>query len=465
MNYFNKLAFIVLAMLFSSHGFSANERAGLKFNDVESLALDAYVWAMPLHMSEQSRKMMTGVSEPDTSGGRLKSPMNTAVSAPRLLDPNFKDVVSPNNDTLYAVAWLNVADQPQVIEIPDTKGRYYTFQFVDSYTNNFFYASQLTQVFKQQTYLLTTSDYQGDVPEGMTVIKAPTPTVFVIGRFLVEGESDIANVRDLQKQFTVTALDQFGSQVKPVTHHALENFQAYSGELAFWEEVGDLIQREGLTEVDAKEIARFSALGLSESGFDRELLSQEARLALIAARKNGVGHIKSWLEKMGSQVNGWRLAPVMDEYFGDNFYLRAALADCCLYLNNPGEAYYPPVFTDADNEVLDGSKHPYTLTFPANSLPPVNAFWSVTMYKQHDRLLVENPINRYKLNSEHKDFVFNSDGSLTLYIQKESPGKDKESNWLPAANEPFYMLLRLYQPGEAILTGEYEIPAVIKRDR
>lgn len=167
---------------------------------------------------------------------------------------------------------------------------------------------------------------------------------------------------------------------------------------------------------------------------------------------------------MGKEVNGWQLSPVLDEYFGTDYLFRAAIGYQAMFVNTPIEAYYPGAFNDTDGNVLDGSKGNYTITFPNGKTPPVGAFWSVTMYDAKKRLMVENTIDRYKIGSAD-DLKTGSDGSVTLFIQANSPGSANESNWLPAPSEPFYMLMRMYLPDIEVLNGQYEIPGVVKSPR
>ena len=164
---------------------------------------------------------------------------------------------------------------------------------------------------------------------------------------------------------------------------------------------------------------------------------------------------------MGKDVNGWQLSPVLDEYFGNDYLFRAAIGYQAMFVNTPIEAYYPGVFKDTDGKTLDGSTGKYTLTFAKGKTPPVGAFWSTTMYDAKKRLMTENSINRYKIGSAD-NLKASADGSTTIYIQNDSPGKDKESNWLPAPKEPFYMLFRMYQPDIEVLNGQYELPGVVR---
>jgi hypothetical protein len=201
-------------------------------------------------------------------------------------------------------------------------------------------------------------------------------------------------------------------------------------------------------------------IGLSvDHGFDASALGDAEKKSLAQAITDGEAMLAAKSASMGKDVNGWQLSPVLDEYFGDKYLFRAAIGYQAMFVNTPIEAYYPGVFKDSDGKTLDGSTGKYTLTFPKGQTPPVGAFWSVTMYDAKKRLMVENSINRYKIGSADK-MEAGADGSTTIYIQADSPGKDKESNWLPAPKEPFYMLLRMYLPDIEVLNGQYEVPGV-----
>jgi hypothetical protein len=203
-------------------------------------------------------------------------------------------------------------------------------------------------------------------------------------------------------------------------------------------------------------------IGLSiDHGFDPSALSDEEKKSLAQAVEDGEAMLAAKAASMGRNVNGWQLSPVLDEYFGTSYLFRAAIGYQAMFVNTPIEAYYPSVFEDADGKALDGSSGKYTITFPKGQTPPVGAFWSITMYDAKKRLMVENSLNRYKIGSAD-NLKAASDGSTTLYIQADSPGKDKESNWLPAPKEPFYMLMRMYLPDIEVLNGQYEIPGVKK---
>jgi hypothetical protein len=180
---------------------------------------------------------------------------------------------------------------------------------------------------------------------------------------------------------------------------------------------------------------------------------------LAEAIKDGEAMLAAKSAGMGKTVNGWQLSPVLSEYFGTDYLFRAAIGYQAMFVNTPIEAYYPGAFKDTDGNVLDGSSSKYTITFPKGKAPPVGAFWSVTLYDAKKRLMVENSLNRYKIGSADM-LKAEKDGSTVIYIQAEAPGEDMESNWLPAPKEPFYLLMRMYQPKIEVLNGQYEIPGV-----
>jgi hypothetical protein len=236
----------------------------------------------------------------------------------------------------------------------------------------------------------------------------------------------------------------------------------YTGDLAFFEQLGDTLVMNGAPAADAGILGLVKNIGLTvDHGFDPSTLSDGEKKSLAQAAKDGEAMLLAKSAEMGRDVNGWQLSAVLDEYFGNSYLFRAAIGNQAFGVNSPIEAYYPSVFKDTDGKLLDGSAGKYTITFPKGKTPPVGAFWSVTMYDVKKRLMVENSLNRYKIGSADK-LKAAADGSTTLYLQADSPGKDKESNWLPAPKAGFYMLMRMYLPKIEVLNGQYEIPGVVK---
>jgi hypothetical protein len=292
-------------------------------------------------------------------------------------------------------------------------------------------------------------------------VDCPTPTGFIIGRWFVASEKDVAAVNAIQKQVTMTPLSHYGKSYTPPKVKVVPA-KKYTGDLAFFEQLGDTLAINGAPAADAGILGLFKEIGLSvDHGFDPSALSDGEKKLLAQAIKDGESMLAAKSAGMGKDVNGWQLSPVLDEYFGTSYLFRAAIGYQAMFVNTPIEAYYPGVFKDTAGKVLDGSTGKYTIKFPKGKTPPAGAFWSVTLYDAKKRLMVENSLNRYKIGSADK-LKADADGSTTLYIQADSPGKDKESNWLPAPKEPFYMLMRMYLPKIEVLNGQYEIPGVVK---
>jgi hypothetical protein len=430
-----------------------------------ALGVQAYIWGYPMVVMQKSRDAMTkGGDAPVTpdqfnESGLLFAPVNQVANAWSMLGPSFSAVQSANSDTQYSVTWFDASEEPYILHLPDAKGRYYTYQFIDAWTNNFHYASTRTMGSQEQSYALVAPGWKGKLPEDVIPVDCPTPTGFIIGRWFVADQSDVAAVNVIQKQVTMTPLSSYGTPYSPPKVEVVPA-KAYSGDLAFFEQLGDVLVINGAPAGDAGLLGLIKNVGLTtDHGFDPSALSAGEKKALGQAIKDGESVLAAKAADMGEEVNGWQLSPVLDEYFGNSYLFRAAVGYQAMFVNTPIEAYYPAVYHDADGNVLDGTTGKYTITFPKGKTPPVGAFWSVTMYDAKKRLMVENPINRYKIGSAD-ELKADADGSVTIHIQTDSPGEDKESNWLPAPKEPFYMLLRMYLPKIEVLNGQYAIPAV-----
>ena len=438
-----------------------------KARQAYSFGVQAYIWGYPMVVMQKSRDAMTkGGDAPVTphqfnKTGKLFAPVNQIANAWGMLGPKFSAVQSGNSDTQYSAIWYDSSTEPFVLHLPNANGRFYTFQFIDAFTNNYHYASTRTKGSQDQNYALVGPGWKGKVPKGVIRVDSPTTTGFIIGRWFVASEKDVAAVNAIQKQVTMTPLSKYdGSTYLPPKVKVIPA-KKYGGDLAFFEQLGDTLVINGAPAADAGLLGLLKNIGLTvDHGFDASALSDAEKKSLAQAIKDGKAMLAAKSASMGKDVNGWQLSPVLDEYFGDSYLFRAAIGYQAMFVNTPIEAYYPGVFKDADGKVLDGSSGKYTITFPKGKTPPVDAFWSVTMYDAKKRLMVENSLKRYKIGSADK-LKTASDGSTVIYIQADSPGKDKESNWLPAPKEPFYMLLRMYLPKIEVLNGQYEIPGVM----
>ena len=468
----SSVAAAVLALAIAGLSFAADDKTAItpeeaKAKQAYALGVQAYIWGYPMVVMQKSRDAMTkGGDSPVTpdqfnKSGLLFAPVNQVANAWGMLGPKFSAVQSGNSDTQYSVTWFDSSKEPYVLQIPDGNGRYYTYQFIDAYTNNFHYASTRTKGSQDQNYALVAPGWTGKLPEGVIRVDCPTPTGFIIGRWFVASEKDVAAVNVIQKKVTMTPLSSYGKAYTPPRVPVVPA-KKYTGDLAFFEQLGDTLVLNGAPAADDGLLGLLKNIGLTvDHGFDPSGLSDGEKKALAQAITEGDAMLAAKSASMGKEVNGWQLSPVLDEYFGNDYLFRAAIGYQAMFVNTPIEAYYPGVFKDTDGKTLDGSTGEYILTFAKGKTPPVGAFWSTTMYDAKKRLMTENLINRYKIGSAD-NLKANADGSTTIYIQADSPGKDKESNWLPAPKEPFYMLFRMYQPDIEILNGQYELPGVVK---
>jgi len=443
-------------------GISADEA---KAKQAYALGVQAYIWGYPMVVMQRSRVAMTQAGEAPVTpeqfnkSGKLFAPVNQIASAWGMLGPKFSAVQSGNSDTQYSVTWFDVADEPYVLKIPDAKGRYYTYQFIDAWTNNFHYASTRTMGSQKQAYALVAPGWKGALPDDVIRIDSPTPTGFIVGRWFVEDEKDVKAVNELLRQVSMTPLSSWGKSYTPPKVPVVKP-KEYTGDLAFFEQLGNTLVVNGALDTDGGILGMLKNIGLTvDHGFDPSGLSDAEKKSLAEAIKDGEAMLAAKSAGMGKTVNGWQLSPVLSEYFGTDYLFRAAIGYQAMFVNTPIEAYYPGAFKDTDGNVLDGSSSKYTITFPKGKAPPVGAFWSVTLYDAKKRLMVENSLNRYKIGSADM-LKAEKDGSTVIYIQAEAPGKDMESNWLPAPKEPFYLLMRMYQPKIEVLNGQYEIPGV-----
>lgn len=408
-------------------------------------------------------------------------PYNTFGYARRLLGPDAR-FVSPNNDTLYVVAMCDVRSGPLVLHVPDTDDRYYVLQFVDAWTNNFAYIGRRATGTAEGRFLLVSPDFAGETPEGMRVIRAPSGLFAIVGRLAVEGEADLPAAHALQDQFTLTPLSVYlgGSAPQPVAGVPQPDPRV-GEELRWWEEFRVALAAFPPPAADAPLLALCAQLGLTAGAspyFDPDpALAQ----VLVAGEKAAEAKLEELIKAAARPVNGWQSATHIFDYNDDYFELgtlstpawriaerkvayvtRAVAARAGLWGNHGYEAVYQIVYVDGDNQPLD-SAHRYELHLPVT--PPVDAFWSLTMYDAHDFYLVGNVLNRYSIGDRTPGLEYGADGSLTLYLQKDSPGLDKAPNWLPTPQQGgFRPILRMYQPRQPLLDGTYVLPAIQRVD-
>jgi len=408
----------------------------------------------------------------DKASPQYKAPFNQIYNTARVYTPQDTAVVTPNSDTPYSFVGMDLRAEPFVVCNPEIeRGRYFSFQFVDWYTANFAYAGSRTTGNGPGCFMVAGPGWNGETPPGITkVFRCETDFALVIIRTQLFDPADIDNIKKIQAGYRAEPLSKFLNQPTPppapeINWPKIDKQMAERDPFGY---LGFLLQfcpPTGTAAVEVPLRGRFARIGI-EAGkpFPVDTLTPEQKARLETAAGNGLAKIKGEVESIGRNENGWRVATQgfgSRQMLGGNWTLRAAAAVAGIYGNDPQEALYPLLATASDGKKPDCSKSRYTLTFPAGQPPPVNAFWSVTMYDGKTQLLVANPINRYLINSPMLPGLNkNPDGSLTLYLQSNSPGPDKEANWLPAPAGPIYAVMRLYWPKEAALNGSWKPPAV-----
>lgn len=442
----------------------------LSTDETQVIAEEAFIYALPMVMAYD----VIHEYAIDKHSSQYKAPFNQLYNEARVFTPKDTAVVTPNSDTPYSFVSLDLRAEPIVLCVPDVeKGRYYSVQLTSLYTFNFGYIGSRATGNQAGCYAVVGPNWTGDVPAGVNkIFRSETDFAIAIYRTQLFNPSDMENVKKIQAEYKVLPLSKFLNKPVPAPAPVIKwpeidkSLGLAKGK--YFDYLNFLLQFAppiGSAAVEKPLRARFAKIGI-EAGkpFSSDQLTTEQKKAIETATKNALAKIKQEVATIGQNENGWRVATTG---FGDrealkgNWTMRAAAAVAGIFGNDAVEALYPLAKVDSDGLPLDGSQHSYTLTFAADQLPPVNAFWSVTMYDGKTQLLIENPINRYLINSPMlPDLKKNPDGSITLYIQKNSPGKDKESNWLPAPNGPIYMVMRLYWPKETALNGTWEPPAV-----
>ena len=475
MRTFHSAAVVLAAVLLLSCG---GDTTQVTPEQARAISEEAYIFAYP--MIENYKTMYAQAINRDS--GSFKGGFNVLTHERELLGPEFTTVVRPNNDTLYSFAWLDLRAEPVVISVPTMKDqRYYSFQLVDMYTYNIGYIGSRTTGFEAGSYIVAGPGWSGTKPDSVTdVVRSETNFVLSLTRTAVNGPGDLETVHGIQDSYDVTTLSSFLAETPPPALPDL-TFPVYSAEEAtspgFVHYLSFLLGQVAVDPSEAELIERFGAIGVSaglhqgsggqepspgeSGGLDPDLRDRvqdgvRAALDAIAGRAGTFGELK----------NNWSVAAGI---FGDReamqgeYLTRAAAAMFGLYGNDASEALYPATDMDALGEPLDGSKQDYELTFTAATLPPVNAFWSMTMYALPSQLMVENAINRYSIGDRTKGLKFDDDGSLTLYISAKSPGRTKASNWLPAPDGPFSLQLRMYWPEPEALEPLYA-PPIVRRN-
>jgi hypothetical protein len=452
--------------------------ADVTSEEAEAIAREAYVYGFPMVMNYKT--MWNYVLDKD--GPEYKGPFNRVSCEARLFTPEDKAVVTPNSDTPYCMFWMDVRAEPLVLSVPEMEPeRFYHFQLVDLYTHNFAYVGTLTSGNGAGKFLIAGPDWDGEKPDGITeVIHSETGFVFNVTRTQLFGPDDLDKVKGIQASYDLQPLSAFlGTEAPPAAPRPdfpewAEGAQFDERFFGYLDFMMDLLGSPGEGEKELWD--KLASLGIGPNGdFDFDALPKETQEALKAGVKEGLAELEAFVgeytkDPLGSaKTFGTReflVKSAKENYDLDRpDMLRSAAAHTGLYGNSAAEAIYPAYFTDSDKEPLDASRHSYTLTFARDALPPVKAFWSVTMYDGKTQLFIENTLDRYLLNSTTMDdYVRGKDEALVFHIAKDSPGKDLEPNWLPAPDGPFYLVMRLYGPEAEALDGTWAPPPLVRAE-
>src|SRR5690554_3219716 len=442
---------------------TTTEPIQLPIDSIRAIAKEAYIYGYPMvdnYRIEHDYYV-------DSTNSEFKAPWNHITNIANVYTPADTAIQTPNSDTPYSFLGLDLRAEPIVLSMPEIEAnRYYSVQFIDAYTFNFAYVGTRATGNKAGNYLVAGPNWNGETPDGIDkVIKSETEFINILYRTQLFNPADIDNVKKIQAGYKVQTLSAFLKTPTPTAAPVLDFMQPLTPELQkssleMFQIINFLLQYCPTDPTEVKLMERFAKIGIGAGkDFDISKLSPEVKTAFEAGIKDAwTVDFEGFKKRMDAgevtsgDVFGTRA------FLKNNYLYRMAAAVLGIYGNSKQEAMYPYYGVDADGNKLDGANK-YTLHFPEGQLPPVNAFWSITMYKMPQSLLVENPINRYLLNSPMiPSFVKDKEGGITLYIQNESPGKGKVANWLPAPKGPFVTIMRLYWPKEAALDGSWKQP-------
>jgi hypothetical protein len=378
-------------------------------------------------------------------------------------------VVRPNFDTLYSSGWLDLTKEPIVVTAPDTGGRYYLLPMLDMWTDVFASPGWRTTGTAAGNFLVTPPGWSGTVPADFTRIGAPTPYVWIIGRTKTDGPADYDAVHKIQEGYKITPLSQWGKEpvapefkVDPsVDMKTPPKIQVDTMPAAkYFAYAAELLKLQPPHVTDQPILAQLERAGFEVGkSFDLDKADPAVNQAFARAPEDAQKLMAWKMPTLSRVANGWGMNTDTMGVYGNYYLKRALVAQLGLGANLPEDAIYPLNLADSEGKPLDGSSA-YTLHFDQGQIPPVQAFWSITLY-DNDGFQVANPINRFAVSS-WMPFKFNADGSLDLYFQNQSPGADKEANWLPAPKGPYNLTMRLYAPKSDALTGKWNPPPVVK---
>lgn len=446
-------------------------QVGPKKNEAAEVGADAYVYGYPLVTMEYTRRVMTNTIEPKGT----HAPMGQFVRMREYPDAKFRDVTAPNADTLYSTAWLDLKKEPYVLSLPDMGDRYFLMPMLDGWTNVFEVPGTRTTGNKAQTFAITGPGWKGKLPGGVKELKAPTNMVWILGRTYCTGTpEDYKACHAVMDKYDLQPLSTFGQAYKPPAGKVDSSVDMKTA------------VREQVNRLNARDYFKLLAILMKDNPpatADTTMVEKLAKIGIVpgkdfdttkldASIDAGLAHVPGMAQERimthyktaGKLVNGWTFTTNAGVY-GTDYVQRALITAIGLGANRPQDAVYPTSIEDASGKKYSGENR-YVIHFEKGQTPPADAFWSITMYDT-DYFFVENPLNKYTV-SPRNNLKSNDDGSLDLYIQNESPGKDKEANWLPAPKGGFILMMRLYRPREknpSIIDGSWIPPGVRKIEK
>ena len=433
-------------------------------------AVDVYTYGYPLVTMDMTRKQFTNVAVADAT----HAPMGQILRLRTYPPADVHTVTAPNADTLYTTAWIDVSNEPWVLSVPDMGDRYYLLPLLSGWTDVFQVPGKRTTGGKAQKYLISGPGWSGTVPPGVTEYKSPTGMVWLLGRIYCTGTpADYAAVHALQDKYSLVPLSSYGKPYTPTpgtVDNSLDMKTAVRDQVDalsvndYFNYLARLMKTNPPAAADAPMVEKMKAIGLEPGkdfdpsklgAFDKEVIKTVPKVAQVK--------IMEYFKKAAEPVNGWTYLTKNIGVYGTDYIQRALVTAIGLGANRPQDAIYPTSQKGADGKEYDGASNKYVMHFNKGEMPPVNGFWSITMYDK-DYFFVPNPLNRYTLSARNK-FNMNPDGSVDLYLQADSPGKAKEANWLPAPKAQFIPMLRLYWPKDtapSIIDGTWKPPAIVE---
>lgn len=455
------MAFMLACPLSPAH---AEASSSITEEDAYEIGVEAYTYLYPLVLMDTTRRQAVNVEAGETVG---RGPMNTFAHIRTFPPAEFRDVVRPNFDTLYSIAWLDLTKEPMVVSVPDTQGRYYMLPMLDMWSDVFASPGKRTTGTDAGDFAVVPPGWQGSLPAGVQRIDAPTPYVWIVGRTQTNGPKDYQAVRRVQDGYSITPLSQLGKSTRPPAARIDPAVDMKTPPMTqvdamtagrYFAYAAELLKTNPPHITDQPIVARMQRIGIEPGKpFDLDKADPAVKRALERAAPDALQAMRAKIPTLARVVNGWQMNTDTMGVYGNYYLKRAIVALVGLGANLPEDAVYPLNIADADGKPLNGANR-YVLHFDKDQIPPAKAFWSVTLYDE-DGFPSSNDLNRSAIG-DRDAFNFNADGSLDLYFQHASPGPENESNWLPAPAGDFNLTMRLYAPDAEVLDGRWAPPAV-----